>query len=177
MSEVTPKGRKTLYKGVEFKSRLEADFAGWLDRRKLPWTYEPRAYQAERAGDHVQYLPDFEVTEIAEGTGRPDGMANILIEVKPTTFPLADDEGRAKLYPLLARMAIVWDEEPDRDLRLVLWPYGGDWPEVMVGARGHDHVWHLRHVLLPGMHLILPGLGQWAAVADRHLGVIRQAGG
>jgi hypothetical protein len=51
------KARPTSYKGIEMRSRLEADFAGYLDRKEKIWEYEPRAY----ASQHGQWVPDFEV--------------------------------------------------------------------------------------------------------------------
>jgi hypothetical protein len=64
-------GRRTLYRGVEMRSRLEASFAEWLDQGALPWEYEPMVY-AGRAG---QWLPDFMVDD-------PSGIS-ILVDVKP----------------------------------------------------------------------------------------------
>ena len=50
----------TLYKGVEFRSKLEARVAMFLDLGKIPWTYEP-----ERLGNEKEeeYNPDFYLPE------------------------------------------------------------------------------------------------------------------
>jgi hypothetical protein len=56
----------TLYAGIQFKSRLEARFAEWLDNHGFHWTYEPC-----RLGENG-YKPDFFVEEGA-----------VYVEVKP----------------------------------------------------------------------------------------------
>ena len=44
------------YKGVEFRSTLEADWAYTLDVLDIAWNYEPVALEL---GDGTRYLPDF----------------------------------------------------------------------------------------------------------------------
>lgn len=101
--ELTHTGRKTLYRGIQMRSRLEADFASWLDEQVGDiWTYEPQCF-ASRDG---QYLPDFRVCE-------PPGA--IYIEVKPESLEDIDS--------VLTRMQIVWDSEPDATLQLYIWKY------------------------------------------------------
>lgn len=46
----------TIYKGVRFKSRLEADMAYLLDFLELSWQYEPQSFLLDNG---VHYLPDF----------------------------------------------------------------------------------------------------------------------
>lgn len=59
----------TLYKGIMFRSRLEAKWAAYFDARGWAWVYEPF--------DLLGYTPDFSVTIY------PDG--EFLTEVKPAT--------------------------------------------------------------------------------------------
>ena len=47
--------RRTVYKGIEMRYRLEADYASALDRDDQPWKYEPKCF----AGPDGQWLPDF----------------------------------------------------------------------------------------------------------------------
>lgn len=54
----------TVYKGIRFRSRLEARWACYFDQREWPWTYEPF--------DLHGYTPDF-------------SSSGLLIEVKPAT--------------------------------------------------------------------------------------------
>lgn len=60
-------GIPTLYKGVQFRSRLEARWAAFFDQCSWPWTYEPF--------DLPGWIPDFQI-----------GSA-VLVEVKPYTAP------------------------------------------------------------------------------------------
>jgi hypothetical protein len=57
----------TKYKGVQFRSRLEARWAAFLDLKEMEWRYEPIDLQG--------YIPDFLVSYL----GEPE----ILLEVKP----------------------------------------------------------------------------------------------
>lgn len=59
----TPRGKRVIpsipesYKGITFRSRLEVLFAQELDKRAIPWTYEP-----ERIGGG-RYLVDFHLPD------------------------------------------------------------------------------------------------------------------
>lgn len=69
---VTYKARPTTYRGIEMRSRLEAQYAQLMDEHGDDWEYEPRAF----AGRGGQYLPDFVVHSPKYG--------DIYIEIKPT---------------------------------------------------------------------------------------------
>lgn len=60
-------GIKTVYKGVVFRSKLEAEWAEWFDSQKIPWEYEPFKFG--------RYTPDFGINGPA-----------IFVEVKPTSI-------------------------------------------------------------------------------------------
>lgn len=47
---------RTCYKGILFRSKLEAQWAKFFDCMRLPWMYEPEGYQFS---DGTRYLPDF----------------------------------------------------------------------------------------------------------------------
>jgi hypothetical protein len=64
---VTTIGIPTTYKGVRFRSRLEARWGAFFDAIEWPWTYEPL--------DLLGYIPDFGIL----WEGRPP----LLVEVKP----------------------------------------------------------------------------------------------
>lgn len=53
---VKPEARPTSYRGTQFRSVLEADWACTLDHLAIAWEYEQRAY---RLPSGVGYLPDF----------------------------------------------------------------------------------------------------------------------
>lgn len=46
----------TWYGGIRFRSKLEAQWAKFLDYHNVPWVYEPDGYEFE---DGTRYLPDF----------------------------------------------------------------------------------------------------------------------
>lgn len=46
----------TSYAGVQFRSRLEADYAATFDSINLPWQYEPEGF---KLSDGIWYSPDF----------------------------------------------------------------------------------------------------------------------
>lgn len=75
-------GIPTKYNGVQFRSRLEARWAAFLDLRGVKWTYEPE--------DFPGWIPDF---AMVLGAPKPDTTA--LVEVKPIIdidrFILSDD--------------------------------------------------------------------------------------
>ena len=48
---------KTWYKGIPFRSRLEARWAVFFDRLGIEWEYEPQGY----GNGYLAYLPDFKV--------------------------------------------------------------------------------------------------------------------
>ena len=56
----TIKSKPTIYKGIEFRSKLEARVALFLDKGKIPYEYEP-----ERLGNESgeEYNPDFYLPE------------------------------------------------------------------------------------------------------------------
>lgn len=114
---MTGPGRTTLYRGIRMRSRLEADFAAWLDREGNSWEYEPVCF----AGPAGQWLPDFRI---------PGNYGNSYIEVKPAS--LTD---LAQIDRILERMEVTWLSEPDAHLRLILWEYAGD-PDESIWFEG-----------------------------------------
>ena len=105
-------GRPTMYRGIRMRSRLEADYAAFLDRAcpilTAKWEYEPICF----AGRQGQYLPDFRIT-LSTGQARYD-------EVKPAS--LADDPDA--VFAAGARMAVIWETDPKAWIFLQFWRYG-----------------------------------------------------
>jgi len=62
----------TKYKGIIFRSLLEARYAKTLDSYKIRWRYEVEGYEY----DGIRYLPDFVLTDM-----------NVLLEVKGPRIP------------------------------------------------------------------------------------------
>lgn len=146
MTEI--KARPTLYRGIQMRSRLEADYAAHMDRNGEMWEYEPECF----AGPDGQWLPDFRVN----GT--------VLQEVKPASLlKYRDDEndsgltGRVDL--ILKRMTIAWESNPEAILELIFWTYGAQEPDLSV--IGVPRVpWQ---TVTGGLLLLMwPGMGQLA---------------
>lgn len=66
----------TMYRGVQFRSRLEARWAAFFDRIGLQWEFEPEGYETS-AG---RYLPDFWLPSIYLRGAR----VGLYFEVKPS---------------------------------------------------------------------------------------------
>lgn len=117
--------RPTLYKGIRMRSRLEADFAAFLDRHGDQWEYEPQCF----GSDSGQWLPDFSITET---TGSP-----VYVEVKPYGL-IAEWRSEGELYArvnsLMQKMLVARESVPECHLWLAFWEYGG---EVMVLLMNH----------------------------------------
>lgn len=75
-------GIPTQYNGVQFRSRLEARWAAFLDLKSTQWIYEPE--------DLPGWIPDFSML-----IGKPKPDTTALVEVKPVThidqFIFSDD--------------------------------------------------------------------------------------
>lgn len=99
------KARTTMYKGIQMRSRLEADFAAFLDQSGAEWEYEPVCF----AGPDGQWLPDFRVTHNGQ---------QVYVEVKPESLLDGDMDA------VLERMTTAWLTEPDAILQLTIWRYG-----------------------------------------------------
>jgi hypothetical protein len=115
---MSAQARPTLYRGIRMRSRLEADFARWLDGTDSPWSTWAWAYEPECFGDEAgQYLPDFRLTS--------PGFPTQYIEVKPFEY-----EG--DIPALTKRMEIVWSSLPEAILALVFWEWQQTGPEAVV---------------------------------------------
>ena len=101
--------RPVEYRGIQMRSKLEAEFAWYLDERGFEWQYEPRIFGPVGEG----YLPDFFIHERGD---------RCYIEVKPTV---------AKANAAKDRMKIIWEADPDAILLVV----SGDgwWQSAMPG--------------------------------------------
>lgn len=158
---MTNKSRPTLYRGIQMRSRLEADFAAYLDvKHPGRWEYEPTCF----AGPQGQWLPDFRIG--APGTGQ-------YVEVKPLSL-LRDQPGYSPydgIDEILRKMEIARLSEPECSLVLVFWEWGnastaagtepwkttaGTW----ITSHGAGHAWKYSHAGtgLPGG--LWPGMGQ-----------------
>ena len=143
----TIRARPTLYKGIRMRSRLEADYAAYLEREGHDWHYESECF-ASAAG---QWLPDFLVKHKSGD--------ETFLELKPAGR--LDDDYMAldgeSIDGHLTRMTIAWESKPAASLVLVYWQYGC--PAVMEitsGCKGAP--WLAQGGPLP---LLWTGMGQF----------------
>ena len=119
----TIKARPTLYKGIQMRSRLEADYAAHLDRNGETWEYEASCF----ASDGGQWLPDFRVGETR--TLQEVKSAHLLEREEGENLGLAVID---RIDKILKRMTIAWQSEPDAWLELIFWSYGATDPVLTV---------------------------------------------
>lgn len=147
--------RPTLYKGIQMRSRLEADYAATLDRDGYPWEYEPTCF----AGEDGQWLPDF-------GIAHHD--MHTYVELKPAYLLERKDGESAHDYigridAILTQMTVAWQSETKANLELVFWTYGG-WEPVFSVLGFRTHPWMTFTAGLPAIPQLWPGMGQSAAL-------------
>ncbi len=148
--------RPTVYKGIQMRSRLEADYASALDRDGEKWEYEPTCF----AGPDGQWLPDFRI-----------GHDGIYVEVKPAYLIEWDTPDLDGVYErvdkVLRRMTVAWLSEPQAPLQLVFWSYGREQigaPLVILGTP-RSPGWFAYTPSTLDVPMLWPGMGQLTAVA------------
>jgi hypothetical protein len=139
---------------TEIRSRLAADYAGYLDRHGTTWEYEPERF----TGDGLQWCPDFHETK---------DNRDALVEIQPDS--LLDRKygvhNEAQIDEILTRMSVAWLSRPDAWLELVFWSCGASKATMRICAeRGMP--WII-YGLYPGLHPLWPGMGQFRALDHR----------
>jgi len=86
------KAIETEYKGVLFRSRLEARWAILFDALKLDWVYEPECFELSNG---MKYTPDFYIQKY-----------NLYIESKPN-FEWTEKDYHMDRYKLFKRRLLV----------------------------------------------------------------------
>jgi len=149
--------RPTVYKGIQMRSRLEADYASALDRDGRQWDYETTCF----AGPDGQWLPDFRLD---------DGGA--YVELKPAYLIEWDtrelDDVYDRVDEILRKMTVAWLSEPKAHLELVFWSYGLDQVQAPLTVTGSSSgpIWHTYSPSTLDVPMLWPGMGQTDAVAE-----------
>lgn len=148
--------RPTVYKGIQMRSRLEADYASALDRDGEEWKYEPTCF----AGPDGQWLPDFRV-----------GSRGTYTEIKPAHLIMWDTDSWLEVYErvdkILRQMTVAWLSEPEAAIQLVFWTYGADQvqaPLSILGIPGGPG-WLAYTPSTLDLPMLWPGMGQMVAAA------------
>lgn len=121
METKTIKPIKTTYKGIPFRSRLEARWAVFFDEMGIEYTYEARPFTM-RYG--IRYLPDFTLTnvhwrgEYAEHyTGKPG--QPVYVEIKGADFwdeiRSSDERTKIELFAQSSPMLVLGNLPYDLD--------------------------------------------------------------
>ena len=143
--------RPTTYKGIQMRSRLEADYAAALDRDGETWEYEPKCF----GGPDGQWLPDFRV-----------GSDGVYTEIKPAYLIEWDTDSVIDVYErvdkILRRMTVAWLSEPDAHLGLIFWVYGKEQAEAPLSLLGSSDrpSWLAFTSGTRDLPLLWPGMGQ-----------------
>ena len=152
--------RATLYKGIQMRSRLEADYASALDRDGCPWKYEPTCF----AGPDGQWLPDFRLDD-----------SHTYVELKPAYLIEWDTRDLEDVYErvdaILRQMTVAWLSEPEAHLQLVFWSYGLEQVQAPLAIAGNSGapVWYAYTPSTSDVPLLWPGMGQTDALADARI--------
>ena len=126
MNDHAMKPRRTMHRGIEMRSRLEANWAAALDREGIAWVYEPLAFSSKSG----QYLPDFFIEPL-----------NLYLEVKPVDEVLGNYQ-----HGWLTRMEIIWESDPTAALMLVAGP--PDFHQgYIIGDNERREWWETQHAL------------------------------
>lgn len=89
----------TQYRGIRFRSRLEARWAVFFDRCGFLWEYEAEGFDI----DGIYYLPDFRLHNVLTRSGYPEdgdkvwedmNLSTLYVEVKGEM----DDDSREKIW-------------------------------------------------------------------------------
>lgn len=123
LGQILPKcGIPTMFRGVMYRSRLEAKWAAVFDAIQWPVVYEQL--------DLLGYVPDF----VAEF-----GASDLLIEIKPDLSPVALGQAKQKIE------RSGWTGEAlilsGRTEFCAVQPRIGDFAEFVDGPDGKQHVW------------------------------------
>lgn len=105
----------TIYRGTQFRSRLEATWAADFDSHRVTWIYEAQGF--ERDSDGLRYLPDFFLPE-----------TRTVVEVK----------GLLGLRDVDKLMAFV-EEAHRRDTLVIIAGPDATWSQVIPGEPSSLH--------------------------------------
>jgi len=88
----------TVYRGIKFRSRIEARWAAFFDAIRIRWEYEPQGY----AINGINYLPDFWLPDV-HSRGIPGGL---FFEVKGIA-PTPDEQRKASSLALACDRTVI----------------------------------------------------------------------
>jgi hypothetical protein len=129
----------TVYQGITFRSRLEADWASSLDVMRVPWIYEPEGYELS---DGTWYLPDFYLPTAKAWMEVKGPHQERVSKVETFAADLWRESGAETTYDKHAPMVLLahgTDTEPD-----FRWTRNGHapWPMGIMGpGKAYSTAW------------------------------------
>lgn len=109
--DYTIKAKPTTYKGIKFRSKLEAQWAAFFDLVNIKWLYEPEKFN--------QWEPDFLIY----------GQKPIYVEVKPFLTEDIITEYKVKCRDIY--------RSPDAHVILITTPIGSPIEDILTGETTH----------------------------------------
>jgi len=95
----------TKYKGIDFRSRMEARTAVFLDALGIKWEYEKEGYEIDNGNSEIiRYLPDFYIPVQGDGSVKS---LDYFIEVKGI-YPTNDEINKACLLAVHTRKDVFF---------------------------------------------------------------------
>lgn len=89
------KAIETTYKGIKFRSRLEARWAVFFDACGVNWEYEPEGFELPNG---QYYLPDFLLHDVVIREGQESEKADLWVEVKAKERMTTEDARKIKAF-------------------------------------------------------------------------------
>lgn len=100
------KAMETEYKGILFRSRLEARWAILFDALELEWVYEPECFKLPSG---LKYTPDFYIPKF-----------DLYVEVKPNFDCLSDDYHLKRYREFNRKFLLLGGSYPNFDCNLLM---------------------------------------------------------
>lgn len=123
MGYKTLKPIETRYKGIKFRSKLEARWAVYFDEIGADWEYEPEGFDL---GSGIWYLPDFLLHNVTGRAVPKNG--DLYVEVKGVLTP--QDEIKIERFLKDTKIS-EWESHPERPLFVVgSIPWGETFSEI-----------------------------------------------
>lgn len=88
----------THYKGIKFRSRLEARWAIFFDSVQIPWQYETEGYELTDDDGRWRYLPDFYLPK-----------SKSWVEVKGSNEALKEDSRKVARFLISGALPETWE--------------------------------------------------------------------
>ena len=94
---LSPQPLPSWYRGVQFRSRMEARWAAYFDLLNLNWIYEPEGYELPSGN----YCPDFQINDMLLEVKPNKEAANYVLPKLMDLASMLTESNRANIYCLI----------------------------------------------------------------------------